>query len=182
MKDSPCFNGAATARSRNCGPCHCGGGAGRCFNGAATARSRNCGITWFSCLGSARFNGAATARSRNSRSVRSSRRPLPQLQWGRDRAVAELHCQRAIRTTRCWLQWGRDRAVAEFALPLSYSVFKDLHRPSRAASYSPRVSSSSLVPRRRKLFKPIPLIPHERCPRFLRRPTARVRHRVMNTG
>jgi len=32
------------------------------------------------------------------------------------------------------------------------------------------------------LFKPIPLIPCERSPGFLRRPAARDRHRVMKTG
>jgi hypothetical protein len=41
----------------------------RCFNGAATARSRNCSNTWGTCLGE---------------------RPPLTLQWGRDRAVAEL--------------------------------------------------------------------------------------------
>ena len=80
------------------------------------------------------------------------------------------------------LQWARDRAVAEIALPLSYSVFKDLHNPPRAAPRAPRVSPSLLVPSCRKLFKPIPLIPCERSPPFLHRTAARARHRVMKTG
>ncbi len=35
------------------------------------------------------------------------------LQWGRDRAVAELVQPRMRVAARTWLQWGRDRAVAE---------------------------------------------------------------------
>jgi len=60
-----CFNGAATARSRNCSFGTFSNGSVYRFNGAATARSRN-----YAALGAAinshlRFNGAATARSRN---------------------------------------------------------------------------------------------------------------------
>ena len=38
---------------------------------------------------------------------------IESLQWGRDRAVAELHNERAYYYRMSELQWGRDRAVAE---------------------------------------------------------------------
>ena len=182
------FNGAATARSRNCGykarvastrvASTLNG-----FNGAATARSRNCGLAERGGAHTESFNGAATARSRNydfrcdedHHGRIASMGPRP-----RGRGIDRQRETGGHRDG--WLQWGRDRAVAELALPLSYSVFKDLHMPSRAAPRARRVSPSSLVPRRRKLLKPIPLIPRERSPRFLRRPAARIRHRVIKTG
>ena len=36
------------------------------------------------------------------------------LQWGRDRAVAELRHYQELMLLYLTLQWGRDRAVAEF--------------------------------------------------------------------
>ena len=39
------------------------------------------------------------------------------LQWGRDRAVAELQFQRTMHSYLIELQWGRDRAVAELLVP-----------------------------------------------------------------
>ena len=35
------------------------------------------------------------------------------LQWGRDRAVAELKLELSDQSAHYTLQWGRDRAVAE---------------------------------------------------------------------
>jgi len=37
----------------------------------------------------------------------------PKLQWGRDRAVAEIQRALELRHVLAVLQWGRDRAVAE---------------------------------------------------------------------
>ena len=147
-----------------------------CFNGAATARSRN----YINCP---RVSGKVLAsmgprpRGRGIESARSGQDPLGRLQWGRDRAVAELYRGpghelpgreasmgprprgRGIRVRRGssrgivrasmgprprgrgisgsvrstfeirLLQWGRDRAVAELlqptpqaALPLAASM------------------------------------------------------------
>ena len=63
-----------------------------------------------------RFNGAATARSRNHNPARPDGAPLPQLQWGRDRAVAESDTGGTGYVGGWLLQWGRDRAVAESGL------------------------------------------------------------------
>ncbi len=80
------------------------------------------------------------------------------------------------------LQWGRDRTVAEIAFPLSYSVFKDLYCPARAARLIPPLWSSRLLLGPCKLFKSILLIPCERPSHFLRRPAARAGYRVTKTG
>ncbi len=88
-------------------------------------------------LGDVRFNGAATARSRNSPRVITDPPRRVALQWGRDRAVAELPAgklmlignrlasmgprprgrgiaaQVIVPQRAELLQWGRDRAVAE---------------------------------------------------------------------
>ena len=84
------FNGAATARSRNCGKTACP----RCGSRASMGpRPRGRGIVSEDARYIARhigFNGAATARSRNWETrLRDILRRIP-LQWGRDRAVAEL--------------------------------------------------------------------------------------------
>ena len=44
------------------------------------------------------------------------------LQWGRDRAVAELTQEQIQQRKWYLLQWGRDRAVAEFWCRISTSV------------------------------------------------------------
>ena len=84
-----------------------------CFNGAATARSRKSRHgpppSSMPCC----FNGAATARSRKFRSAWRVRRARPSLQWGRDRAVAEMAKTVTANAIEEKLQWGRDRAVAE---------------------------------------------------------------------
>ena len=88
------------------------------FNGAATARSRNSDCSDLPSRPQNGFNGAATARSRNLAVAMVLLYRLVELQWGRDRAVAELWLQGAggvhaggVHAER--LQWGRDRAVAE---------------------------------------------------------------------
>src|SRR5579884_3044224 len=83
-----------------------------------------------------RFNGAATDRSRKFEDLhridvvrRASMGPRPigrgnaaklfpfiqdrQLQWGRDRSVAEIQRTYATSRSAFVLQWGRDRSVAE---------------------------------------------------------------------
>ena len=60
------------------------------FNGAATARSRNCERSLQISVLSHSFNGAATARSRNWTLAEPMLSDADALQWGRDRAVAEL--------------------------------------------------------------------------------------------
>jgi hypothetical protein len=119
------------------------------FNGAATARSRNClypcsqEIQRFSMLasmgprprGRGISNFFTTGEGQRSLSIASmgprprgrgititalrrpaARRSSPRLQWGRDRAVAELWLDVEyghIPVASLRLQWGRDRAVAE---------------------------------------------------------------------
>ena len=61
-----------------------------CFNGAATARSRNSLPSRERSATRRGFNGAATARSRNYYVRLLPDGPVEMLQWGRDRAVAEL--------------------------------------------------------------------------------------------
>ena len=126
------------------------------FNGAATARSRKLKPRSVCSRASSCFNGAATARSRKCVQAGERTGQEPRLQWGRDRAVAEMvNLVMAARKSgaasmgprprgrgnpplpigtrrRLLLQWGRDRAVAEIAHSLSYSVFKDLGMRTRA--------------------------------------------------
>ena len=108
----PGFNGAATARSRNCSASHQTGPAYPRFNGAATARSRNCADDLLRAVRLHHFNGAATARSRNCAKYYNPRwtdstsmGPRP-----RGRGIGERHHGRLVDNL---LQWGRDRAVAE---------------------------------------------------------------------
>jgi len=63
------------------------------------------------------FNGAATARSRNFGEFGECCGYVYLLQWGRDRAVAELSHYAAVLELHSALQWGRDRAVAELQTP-----------------------------------------------------------------
>ena len=60
------------------------------FNGAATARSRNFRESPRKFRSCYCFNGAATARSRNWANHGAGEARAIELQWGRDRAVAEL--------------------------------------------------------------------------------------------
>ena len=108
----------------------------RRFNGAATDRSRKCGGARRRAPGRCGFNGAATDRSRKFEDLhridvvrRASMGPRPigrgnaaklfpfiqdrQLQWGRDRSVAEIQRTYATSRSAFVLQWGRDRSVAE---------------------------------------------------------------------
>ena len=84
------------------------------FNGAATARSRNCSP------GIARTTSAAGLQWGRDRAVAEFSLAVLTtvctdfLQWGRDRAVAEFHYRQLEPYTIRHLQWGRDRAVAEF--------------------------------------------------------------------
>lgn len=101
----------------------------------------------------------------------------------RRRRAARFNGADAIAPQKPILQWGRGIDAAETPpTPLSYSVFKDLRNPPRAAPAPRAFSPVPSVPRRCKLFKLIPLIPCERFRHFLRRPAARARHRVMKTG
>ena len=121
----------------------------RPFNGAATARSRNCQngtstpqpgypLQWGRDRAVAELMGAHRQRGEHS---------CAKLQWGRDRAVAELLKQEVLcdpvflpsmgprprgrgidrlqgaRVNREILQWGRDRAVAE--LPVHVPLRRD---------------------------------------------------------
>jgi len=132
-----CFNGAATARSRNfadhrpkdqtanasMGPRPRGRGIStkRTRDGAVCLasmgpRPRGRGITrraWRCARCVSCFNGAATARSRNCGTLVAGILESDKLQWGRDRAVAELALANTVNAYADPLQWGRDRAVAE---------------------------------------------------------------------
>ena len=132
----PGFNGAATARSRNSASDSSTSHMKRGFNGAATARSRNCG-TDIHGGGAALASMGPRPRGRGISPLRQSSANGTGLQWGRDRAVAEL-AQSPVTdgvgvgasmgprprgrgiglaygacALQSSLQWGRDRAVAE---------------------------------------------------------------------
>ena len=83
------------------------------FNGAAIARSRNCSSSVITSGLCCSFNGAAIARSRNWPPPRLRSPKSPQLQWGRDRAIAEFSVCVRRWPAHAQLQWGRDRAIAE---------------------------------------------------------------------
>src|SRR5579871_4314441 len=101
-----------------------------------------------------------------------------ELQWGRDRSVAEMRFWLGSDDDPEWLQWGRDRSVAEM---VGMQTF-DFQR-------SPRVSSSTSAvagrpARHHSLYTTNPLLfppvsPHHHLPYLcdhLRPPT----HRVSN--
>ena len=62
-----------------------------------------------------------------------------QLQWGRDRAIAELEAEPRRPPHPGRLQWGRDRAIAEFR-----RRGRPVHRPLRA-SMGPRSRDRGIV-------------------------------------
>ena len=98
-------------------------------------RSRDRGIVQLPALtgaGTTCFNGAAIARSRNSVTPSGRVERMPRLQWGRDRAIAELPYAVGMKITSNTLQWGRDRAIAELCRVLLVASV------THAASMGPR--------------------------------------------
>src|SRR5579885_2271015 len=84
-----------------------------CFNGAASARSRKYRAPTTADDAAAGFNGAASARSRKcGSSIWAGVRPT-MLQWGRERALAEIQPRECRPVVFGLLQWGRERALAE---------------------------------------------------------------------
>ena len=106
------FNGAATARSRKCHTNPPAPSDIRCFNGAATARSRKWATRRDGGDGGSRFNGAATARSRKFGEHRKQRAAVVASMGPRPRGRGNLFTS-TVGTQPDVLQWGRDRAVAE---------------------------------------------------------------------
>ena len=89
-----------------------------CFNGAATARSRNWSGIWKS-GGSLPASMGPRPRGRGIGNNLRRVAGISELQWGRDRAVAEFKSRCPELPGQVMLQWGRDRAVAEFRSRLS---------------------------------------------------------------
>src|SRR5579885_1731772 len=84
------FNGAASARSRKWLPAWRKRPQSSRFNGAASARSRKYDGDFALFHRYEGFNGAASARSRKCRLPLRRRHGSASLQWGRERALAEI--------------------------------------------------------------------------------------------
>ena len=85
------------------------------------------------------FNGAAIARSRNYGPPHQWTLAASALQWGRDRAIAELRHRLPRKRQRSQLQWGRDRAIAEFSAG-------ECGPSERSASMGPRSRDRGIAP------------------------------------
>ena len=161
----PCFNGAATFRSRKANVARTAATSRSSFNGAATFRSRKAPPSMSTAGQSACFNGAATFRSRKDEPepepkdwrTPASMGPRP---FGRGRL-----CARHADSTICRLQWGRDLSVAEGAevmpgrgvgLPLQWgrdlSVAEGRQRAHRAGALVSFNGAATF--RSRKVAKP----------------------------
>src|SRR5438093_164486 len=64
-------------------------------------------------IASHRFNGAAIVRSRKRDNAKIIAKIPDELQWGRDRTIAETQSILLSQGNNKWLQWGRDRTIAE---------------------------------------------------------------------
>src|SRR5579885_2248949 len=106
------FNGAASARSRKSEGYDRLRGRNVASMGPR-ARARGNG-TRRRCRNSQKFsfNGAASARSRKCPRL-PSQPAFQRLQWGRERALAEIRKVTHRRAADTRLQWGRERALAE---------------------------------------------------------------------
>src|SRR5579883_1115431 len=125
------FNGAASARSRKSEGYDRLRGRNVASMGPR-ARARGNG-TRRRCRNSQKFsfNGAASARSRKCPRL-PSQPAYHRLQWGRERALAEMVRDEERRLKGKELQWGRERALAEI------EQLSDIRARLRGASMGPR--------------------------------------------
>ncbi len=114
---------------------------GPCFNGAATWKSRKAQVSSRFQLRIARFNGAATWKSRKDTRRKQMRRPTESFNGAATwKSRKEAFFAWGVRLHNAVLQWGRDLEVAESGFPGLAMLRVDL------ASMGPRLGSRGKRP------------------------------------